>query len=182
MKKTNEEWNIVEVLSHSRHDWMNKLQLLKGNITLNKYDRVQQIIEEIVIESQNESKLCNLKMLSFASMLMTFNWHRHQYALEYEVLGTACDLSELDQTATDWCGQFFQILDDAADRCAENHMSITIETEANQRQARFFFDFNGIITDKALLLNWLKANEQSGVEVKHYELSPNELTVAVELA
>ncbi|UAL51178.1 sporulation initiation phosphotransferase B [Bacillus sp. CMF21] len=182
MKKTNEEWNIVDVLSHSRHDWMNKLQLIKGNLSLNRHDRVQQIIEEIVIETQSESKLCNLKMLSFASLLMTFNWKRHHYSLEYEVLGAISDLSEYDLKVTEWCKQFFQILDDSVDRCTENHLSITIETEANQGQVRFFFDFNGIITEKALLLNWLKSNEKNQVSVMHYELSPDELTVAVGVA
>ena len=25
---------LIHLLSHSRHDWMNKLQLIKGNLTL----------------------------------------------------------------------------------------------------------------------------------------------------
>ncbi|MRX56924.1 sporulation protein [Bacillus sp. HMSC76G11] len=182
MKKTNEEWNIVDVLSHSRHDWMNKLQLIKGNLSLNRHDRVQQIIEEIVIEAQSESKLCNLKMLSFASLLMTFNWKRHHYSLEYEVLGSINDLSEYDVKVAAWCEQFFQVLDNSVDKSNENHLSITIETEANQGQVRFFFDFNGIITETALLLNWLKSNEENQVSVIHYELSPDELTITVAVA
>ncbi|MCM3596382.1 sporulation initiation phosphotransferase B [Metabacillus idriensis] len=182
MKKTNEEWNIVDVLSHSRHDWMNKLQLIKGNLSLNRHDRVQQIIEEIVIEAQSESKLCNLKMLSFASLLMTFNWKRHHYSLEYEVLGSIYDLSEYDVKVAAWCEQFFQVLDNSVDKSNENHLSITIETEANQGQVRFFFDFNGIITETALLLNWLKSNEENQVSVIHYELSPDELTITVAVA
>ncbi|BBP91222.1 hypothetical protein BsIDN1_48400 [Bacillus safensis] len=52
---------LIDLLSRSRHDWMNKLQLIKGNLTLEKYDRVFEIIEEMVIEAQHESKLSNLK-------------------------------------------------------------------------------------------------------------------------
>lgn len=31
---------LIHLLGHSRHDWMNKLQLIKGNLSLQKYDRV----------------------------------------------------------------------------------------------------------------------------------------------
>ena len=44
------EWNTVEVLRHARHDWLNKLQLIKGNLDLNELDRAKEIINEIVIE------------------------------------------------------------------------------------------------------------------------------------
>lgn len=53
---------LIHLLSHSRHDWMNKLQLIKGNLTLKKYDRVFEIIDEVVIEAQHESKLSNLRI------------------------------------------------------------------------------------------------------------------------
>ena len=63
------EWDIVEVLRHSRHDWLNKLQLIKGNLDLNRIDRAKAIIDEIVIEVQHESKLSNLHIPLFASLL-----------------------------------------------------------------------------------------------------------------
>lgn len=39
MADQRERWSIVDALSHSRHDWMNKLQLIKGHLSLKKYDR-----------------------------------------------------------------------------------------------------------------------------------------------
>ncbi|WP_312471145.1 Spo0B domain-containing protein, partial [Neobacillus sp.] len=42
------EWDIVEVLRHSRHDWLNRLQLIKGNLDLNRIDRAKAVIDEIV--------------------------------------------------------------------------------------------------------------------------------------
>ncbi|MGM2794016.1 Spo0B domain-containing protein, partial [Bacillus cereus group sp. BC91] len=65
---------LIYLLSRSRHDWMNKLQLIKGNLTLEKYDRVFEIIEEMVIEAQHESKLSNLKIPQLAYYFLTFNW------------------------------------------------------------------------------------------------------------
>ncbi len=62
------KWSTVDVLRHARHDWLNKLQLIKGNLDLNKPERVKQIIEEIVHEAQAEAKLSNLKIPLFASL------------------------------------------------------------------------------------------------------------------
>ena len=33
------EWDTIEVLKHARHDWLNKLQLIKGNLSLIKIDQ-----------------------------------------------------------------------------------------------------------------------------------------------
>ena len=35
------EWNTVDVLRQVRHDWLNKLQLIKGNLDLNKMERYE---------------------------------------------------------------------------------------------------------------------------------------------
>lgn len=48
MKK---EWDVVEVLKYARHDWLNKIQLIKGNLALNRVDRANDIINTIVNES-----------------------------------------------------------------------------------------------------------------------------------
>ena len=66
----NKEWNTVELLRHVRHDWLNKLQLIKGNLDLNKIDRAKEIIAEIVIETQNETKLSNLNFPNFTLLLL----------------------------------------------------------------------------------------------------------------
>lgn len=53
---------FIELLRHYRHDWLNVLQLIKGNLALNKLNRVEEIIREIVIHTENESKLSNLQI------------------------------------------------------------------------------------------------------------------------
>ena len=44
-------WTTFEVLRQTRHDWLNKIQIIKGNLELNKIDRVKGYIEEIIIET-----------------------------------------------------------------------------------------------------------------------------------
>ena len=69
-KMMKKEWNTIELLRHVRHDWLNKLQLIKGNLDLNKIDRAKEIIDEIVIEAQNETKLSNLHFPNFTLLLL----------------------------------------------------------------------------------------------------------------
>jgi stage 0 sporulation protein B (sporulation initiation phosphotransferase) len=176
MKK---EWNVVEVLRQSRHDWLNKIQLIKGNLVLNKLERVKEIIEEIVIEMQHEAKLTNLNAFAFAELLMTYNWQARHFRLEYEVLGDVCDLSSYDEELADWCRQFFYVLEEYADGNGDNYLSISIEIKEN---VRFFFDYSGTITNVNSLEQWLR-NHMAGtaVFVEMFTIHNEEMTIVLKI-
>jgi stage 0 sporulation protein B (sporulation initiation phosphotransferase) len=181
MENKPNEWNIVDILSHSRHDWMNKLQLIKGNLSLQKYDRVNDILEEVIIEAQQESKLCNLKMPSFASYIMTFNWSNRHFVLEYEILGNVMSLEAFDACMTQWSKSFLDILDNTVDFSSDNHLNITIDIGSNEEGVRFFFDFIGIIKDTDQLTDWLQAVEHSQITVNDFHIDTYELTAVISL-
>ncbi|MFC4320937.1 sporulation initiation phosphotransferase B [Litchfieldia salsa] len=175
MKK---DWTIVDVLKHSRHDWLNKIQLIKGNIALNKYDRVKEIIDEIVMETQNEARLTNLQLTELASFFMTYNWEEHKFPIEYEVIGTARDLAKYDDELTAWCEQFFQLIENNTVLNGENHLMITVELF--DEEVRFLFDFSGIINDTELVIESLeKGNESDQIQLIEYEVHPHELIASI---
>ena len=160
------EWDIVEVLRHSRHDWLNKLQLIKGNLDLNRIDRAKQVIDEIVIETQHETKLSNLHMPLFAALLLKSNWENPSFKLEYEVMFEP-DASKINDLAvTKWTNTFFGNLNLAIEPFQENNLSITIEPQSDG--VRFFFDFSGIITNRELIESFLSD--------KSFDLSIKEFT------
>ncbi len=170
------QWDIIEVLRHSRHDWMNKLQLIKGNIDLNRIDRVKTVIEEIIIEAQNETKLSNLPMPGFVSLLLKTNWENPSFELEYEVLIEKEAVKIDDENLTNWTEQFFSCLHNAVEAFQANHLLITIEPYSNG--LRFFFNFSGIIINRELLETFL-AERSSLLKVAIKEFSQNELTLEV---
>ncbi|MFO1443082.1 sporulation initiation phosphotransferase B [Bacillus sp. Bva_UNVM-123] len=142
----NKNWNTIEVLRHARHDWLNKIQLIKGNLSLNKVDRVKEIIDEIIVETQQEAKLSNMKIPQFASLLLTYNWENHPFQVEYDVLDyTICDYLD-DELLVKWTCSFFSCLNATVKKFNENHLSVTIAPQ--KEGVRFFFDFRGIITEK----------------------------------
>src|SRR3954469_26062794 len=134
------EWNTVEVLRHARHDWLNQMQLIKGNLDLNKLDRVREIINEIVVEAQNESKLSNLNIPQFSTLLLTSRWENYSFEFEFQVIDELKCGSIKDEELTKFTIQFFECLNEAVQLYGDNHLILTIETM--QQGSRFFFDFS----------------------------------------
>ncbi|MDQ0414555.1 Spo0B C-terminal domain-containing protein [Mesobacillus stamsii] len=174
MKK---EWNTIEVLRHERHDWMNKLQLIKGNLSLNKVDRAKEIIEEIIMEARQDAKLSNLHLPQFASTLLTCNWECHHFLLEYEVMNSHTFHCIDDQLLTDWTEQLFETLNSSIEPYQENHLSVTIEPQ--EKGIGFFFDFSGIIKDKNRLVSFLDQQPGKNLEIISAGMLEGELTIEV---
>ena len=36
--------DVINALRQTRHDWLNVMQLIKGNLALKRYDRIEEII------------------------------------------------------------------------------------------------------------------------------------------
>jgi stage 0 sporulation protein B (sporulation initiation phosphotransferase) len=170
------EWDIVEVLRHSRHDWLNRLQLIKGNLDLNRIDRAKAVIDEIIIEAQHESKLTNLKMPLFAALLLKSNWENLSFKVEYEVLQDSESFQINEELMKKWTCLFFTCLDKAIEAFQENHLSITIDPQSNG--VRFFFDFSGIIIKSELIEAFL-AEPKILLDVVVKEFSESELALEV---
>jgi stage 0 sporulation protein B (sporulation initiation phosphotransferase) len=173
----NKEWDIVEVLRHARHDWLNRLQLIKGNLDLNRFDRAKEVIDEIVIEAQHESKLSNLNCPLFASLLLKSNWEGHSFQLEYEVLQESESLTINDLVLTNWTNSLFVCLNSAIEPFQENHLSITIDLQKDG--VRFFFDFSGIIIKNELIEQFLNDPQPSKMDIAVKEFFENELALEV---
>ncbi|MCA1038963.1 sporulation initiation phosphotransferase B [Bacillus infantis] len=170
------DWSTVEVLRHARHDWMNKIQLIKGNLSLSKYDRAKEIIDEIVVEAQNEAKLSNLNIPQFASLLFTYNWENHSFQIDYEVLDDVKCRKLDDQFLESWTRSFFARLDDSVKPFHDNHLSVLIEPQEDG--IRLFFDFSGIITERESIRSYLGEQHQA-IRMKMEELSEQELALEV---
>jgi stage 0 sporulation protein B (sporulation initiation phosphotransferase) len=170
------DWDIIEVLRHSRHDWLNKLQLIKGNLDLNRIDRAKTVIDEIVIEAQHETKLSNLPMPRFASLLLKANWVQNAFKLEYEVFEDQESLKIQDEVLTNWTELFFSCLNQAIEVFHENNLSVTIEPQSEG--IRFFFDFSGTIINNELIEKFL-SDQKDLLDVTVREFFENELALEV---
>ncbi|MCM3587680.1 sporulation initiation phosphotransferase B [Mesobacillus maritimus] len=174
MKK---EWNTIEVLKHSRHDWLNRIQLIQGNLSLNKVDRVKEIITEIIHETRQESMLTNLHLPEFAASLLTCNWNQHHFQLDYEVRN-ALNIHHLDdQLLASWINELFEKLDATIEPFQENYLSVSIQ--AGEEESIFYFDFSGILTDKESLLAFLESTVGSTMSIHVTAVSDEEVSFEI---
>ena len=119
-------WTTFEVLRQARHDWLNKIQIIKGNLELNKIDSVKGYIEEIIIESQQDARLSNLNLPKFSELLMTANWNNWKFECEYEVIEVIEGFPKLDQLMYEWTNRYFHMLEKQLDPFLENILTISL--------------------------------------------------------
>ncbi|MBP3038035.1 Spo0B domain-containing protein [Bacillaceae bacterium Marseille-Q3522] len=169
------EWNLVEVLRHSRHDWLNKIQLIKGNIAMNRIERAMEIIDEIVYESREEAKLSNMNIPQFAAFILCSNWADYYFQTEYEVLNDS-KVNHLDDSLlTEWTKVFFTCLHTSVKAFYHNHLFLSLEPLPEG--VRFFFDFRGIIEDKEKISQFLQSKQTKKLQVEVQEMSNEELVL-----
>jgi stage 0 sporulation protein B (sporulation initiation phosphotransferase) len=150
----------LEVLRHSRHDWLNRLQLIKANMSLERWDRVNNLIDEIVLESNHESGLTNLHASLFAEFLITFHWEPRLFSMEYEVIGDGgLNLSAYDESLYKWITSLFSLIETVVNKKAENHLFLSMHIE--EKEVRFFFELSGIIESTDKLSNWIETQPSS---------------------
>jgi sensor histidine kinase regulating citrate/malate metabolism len=75
------EQEMMRVLSHYRHDWMNDLQVLCGYISLKKYDKLAPYLEKIKDKMSEESYIANIGNSSLSLLLLSYR----QYSQHYEL-------------------------------------------------------------------------------------------------
>ncbi|MER2059994.1 MAG: Spo0B C-terminal domain-containing protein [Niallia sp.] len=173
----NKDWNTIEFLRHVRHDWLNKIQLIKGNLDLNKPDRVKEIINEIITETKQEAKLSNLDIPQFATKLLVANWENYYFRLEYEVLAEEkCQITE-DETLTDWITMFFETLNQHIKPFADNHLFISIHSMVDG--LRLYVDFNGILINAESMSPFLQQPFSKQLMLENIEINNKELVFEV---
>lgn len=174
-------WTVVEALRHSRHDWLNKIQLIKGNLSLQRIDRVNEIIQQIIIEAENEAKLTNLQIEQFAELLMTYHWQARHIQLEYEVLGEPRSLHAYDHMLVTWCQTFLHMLEECCSPHVENYITITIDL--TEKNVRLFFDYRGMLQKLETVKTWIQNHKQyDALTLCDCVIQEHELTICVTIS
>ncbi|MFD2703983.1 Spo0B C-terminal domain-containing protein [Salibacterium lacus] len=154
-----DEHRELDILRHARHDWMNVIQIIKGNLSLNRTDRVEEILNDTIRRSEHASRLTRLGIPGTALFLLSFNWEPHRFALDMEVTGEVRDCSNMEECWYEIISSFTQQLDAAASPGKDNQLLITIHTE---QEPYVEFDFQGSIENRSGLQDWLAVYSDTG--------------------
>ncbi len=169
--------DVVDILRHYRHDWLNQLQLIKGNLALRRLDKVESIIDDLVQQSKNESQLTNMNIPNVAARLLTCNWESHPYNVSFETLTGEKDWSILDEDLLLIINQLFNIFDEQVYRGEDNHL-LFIFNDINGKMVEL--DFQGELRKNHRLNDELTCiKEQNDTKVEKIEWNERECYIKI---
>lgn len=167
-------WTTIETLRRARHDWLNRMQIIKGNLELNRIDRVKGFIDEIIIESQNEARLSSLNMPKFSELLLTSNWDNGIFHCEFEIIDTFKGTKEIDSLISRWTDQYFEVLEKNLDPFQENLLAVSV-CKKEVSDIRCSFHLQGKNMNLEAILGFLETSLVAEQTIDIRERSENEL-------
>ncbi|TMW73986.1 Spo0B C-terminal domain-containing protein [Alteribacter natronophilus] len=168
------EWEPVDLLRHYRHDWLNQMQLIKGNLALGKTERVEALLDDIILQAKNEAKLSNLNGNRLAEKLLTFNWEPHNFRLNFEVISEPEGVQAKENEILTVSGRLFAWFDRQCQSGADNHLLYVINSDNGNPVIEF--DFQGKLNMDALEIEEIEqlAEGLPGVKMNEIELRQQE--------
>ncbi|WP_167578586.1 Spo0B domain-containing protein [Jeotgalibacillus proteolyticus] len=134
----------LELLQHSRHDWLNRLQVIKGNLELANIDRAKEIIDEIIIEARQEAQLSSLGTPRLSEWLLTYNWgSSKRLALKFEFLNEGRIPGELDFPLFRWLTSAVDKIEQSVPANAENELYLIFRIEEEHCNFRIALEYEG---------------------------------------
>ncbi|MDG5786423.1 Spo0B domain-containing protein [Evansella sp. AB-P1] len=161
--------DVVDVLRHYRHDWLNKLQLIKGNLEIGRVEKVESLIEEVIQQSKNESDLTNMNIQKVAKRLLTFNWERHPYLLSYEILTRKKDWDKVEDFVLKVLDDVVYLLDQYAVFGDSNQLFIIFRDDINKYELELDFHGHLNIIDEGFGKGIHQIKEQYGALIRNLE-------------
>jgi stage 0 sporulation protein B (sporulation initiation phosphotransferase) len=176
----NKKWDTIELLRHCRHDWLNQLQLIKGNLALNNVEKVNTIIDDIVQRTANETNLSNLQVDKLASYLLTVNWEAKPFVVDFEVINnSSLHLTKYDEMLTKWFTKFFLVLEDVV--CEEKESNIMLSFQLFKEEQSIVCDFSGKINDLSKVKSFLHDELDNDMSIKDIMIHEEELVFTLRL-
>ncbi|GAE35118.1 Spo0B C-terminal domain-containing protein [Halalkalibacter akibai] len=171
--------DVLQALRQTRHDWLNVMQLIKGNLALKRYDRIEEIIHQVTQQSICESKISEIQAPSVVYFLLTYNWFSNNIKLELDVAGEVFSLENKEVQLLRLCEEITEKLTNDCTIDTENNLLITFLF--TEEYCEVTFDFQGALQKKVdwqrfklereSIVNLVEWNEQECVLVARFARS-----------
>jgi len=170
-----QKWEVLDILRHYRHDWLNHLQLISGYLAMGRVEKVEILINEMVSQAKNESHLSNLNMKEFAEKVLTFNWEGYSFRISFEVISETGDWSKWEQTIISYFEKIMILLENHTKNGEDQHAMVTIN---NINKKTIEIDFQGALRiDEDWCENISLIEQQYGDHIEKIEWNESECYV-----
>ncbi len=94
---------LIEVINHQRHDWLNHIQVLLSYLKLGKYDMCEEYIHRIIAGANRDTLVSRLEYPPVVAYLLSFNALHSNMRIEVEI---PASFSLLKLKEGNWLGDF----------------------------------------------------------------------------
>ncbi|WP_217586844.1 Spo0B domain-containing protein [Lentibacillus saliphilus] len=145
--------DVIDVLSHYRHDIMNQLQLIQGYLSMGKLESVQEKMTQYIEQLHSESKLVNLGLPGFALWLIRFNSTHTNYRLTYSIYGDQQSIrsSFIDDQLVFACSTVIHTFQEITDDDTLYHGHLSLSWDDINKQYQVHISLNDVFEKSAQL-------------------------------
>ncbi|MFT9849880.1 Spo0B domain-containing protein [Aneurinibacillus sp. REN35] len=76
---------LIEVINHQRHDWLNHIQVILGYLKLEKYEMCEEYIGKIIGEANRDTLVSRLEYPPLVAYLLSFHALHNNMRIEVEI-------------------------------------------------------------------------------------------------
>lgn len=135
---------VISLLQHYRHDLMNQVQVIKGYLSMKKYNQVDNKLNEMIDEFEQERKLMGLNASSFVLWLIRFNSLHRNIRVTYNI-HTKESIKEFDKELLHQCQQFINAIETVTLESELYH--VTIDLDKNLKNIELIISIRGYFKD-----------------------------------
>ncbi len=154
----NEE-EVIQLLRHYRHDWMNELQLIMGYAQMGNIEKVQEKVNQAVEHAALDRKLQSIPLPKTALWIMQFNWEFANFRMTHDVKVNQT-ITVDDQTVVDQLKQLMTYLVEHSLKMSLYHVTLVLR-ETDQHQLEILLRLDGEIENERTLIEKLKTMNPS---------------------
>ncbi|HJA40149.1 MAG TPA: sporulation initiation phosphotransferase B [Firmicutes bacterium] len=147
----------LELLRYTRHDWLNRLQIIQGQLYLGNIEKVQQYISEILEIEKASAYFSHLGCEKTALLFLTHNWRMSPIVIQLKGEGMPANWEKWDEALCQFSAAFIQLLEVYGDLYEVNQLYITADG------MNIYFDYSG------------KLSQVGAFQERMQEILPNKL-------
>lgn len=179
------EDQMMNILNHQRHDWMNNLQVLFGYIRMQKYDKLLDYMGKINAKAHQESLISKLGVPSLIWFYHSYRAESRELSLEFEMdeeinlLKLAVDPEMITRLIREVVGLFTESAETASGE--PNTLSLSFDVEESGLLLDFVYQGAYRQEQAEAKLDRMGKDFSSSVEQMEREMETNKAVIGLML-
>lgn len=166
------ELQPLELLRYVRHDWLNRMQIIQGQLYLGNVDKVQEYIIEIIEVEKSASYFTQLKCPKMTMLLFTHNWSSSGVLVKIKGEGKPHDWSQLDIPLYEFIQSLLLLLESHSDLYETHQLHIICH------KMDIYFDYSGKLHGVEQFYEQVhEILQQEHFQVEHTYLTDDEVSI-----